>query len=248
LPLHNPQDIDSAAIKTDPPPTWIKPLLAKLVETAPDGPDWLHEIKLHGYRMHARLDAGRVEVLTRRGNDWTGKYPAIVKSIAGLPARNAYLDGELCGVLPDGRTAFNLIQNASDTDEGSLVFFLFDLLHLEGESLTALPLIERKTRLASLPRVRPTRCDTTITRSGMAWSSIEWPANTVWRALSQTASMVGMSPTGERGSRPNVSTERNLWSLGGVIPRAADIASVIAAGLLHTRRQAQLRRPRRHVY
>ena len=97
------------------PPAWIKPQLAKLVEKAPDGPDWLHEIKLDGYRMHARLDGGRVQILTRRGNDWTDKYPAIAEAIAGLPAQNAYLDGELCGVLPDGRTAFNLIQNATDT-------------------------------------------------------------------------------------------------------------------------------------
>src|SRR5438477_6125397 len=103
-------------------PAWIKPQLATLVKKAPDGPDWLHEIKLDGYRMHARLDAGRVQILTRRGNDWTYKYPAIVEAIAGLPAQNAYLDGELCGVLPDGRTAFNLIQNASDTGEGSLIF------------------------------------------------------------------------------------------------------------------------------
>ena len=82
------------------PPTWVKPQLAKLVETAPDGPDWLHEMKLDGYRMHARLDAGRVQILTRRGNDWTDKYPAIAKDIALLPAQNANLDGELCGVLP----------------------------------------------------------------------------------------------------------------------------------------------------
>ena len=59
--------------------------------------------------MHARLNAGRVQILTRRRNDWTEKYPVIAKAIAGLPAQNAYLDGELCGVLPDGRTAFNLI-------------------------------------------------------------------------------------------------------------------------------------------
>jgi ATP-dependent DNA ligase len=130
-------------------PAWIKPQLAKLVEKAPDGPDWLHEIKFDGYRMHARLDAGRAQILTRRGNDWTEKYPAIAKAIAGLSACYAYLDGELCGVLPDGRTAFNLIQNATDTGEGSLVFFLFDLLHLDGENLIALPLVERKTRLAS---------------------------------------------------------------------------------------------------
>ena len=94
------------------PPLWIKPQLAKLVEKAPDGPEWAHEIKFDGYRMHARLDTARVQILTRRGNDWTEKYPAIAESIAGLPAQNAYLDGELCGVLPDGRTAFNLIQNA----------------------------------------------------------------------------------------------------------------------------------------
>src|SRR5947209_4716934 len=138
-----------------PPPTWIKPQLAKLVENAPEGPDWLHEIKLDGYRTHARLDGGRVQILTRRGNDWTGKYPAIVQAIAGLPARNAYLDGELCGVLTDGRTAFNLIQNATDTGQGSLVLFLFDLLHLDGENLTALPLVDRKTRLASLLHSAP---------------------------------------------------------------------------------------------
>ena len=99
--------------------------------------------------MHARFDdTGRVQILTRRGNDWTGKYPVIAKAIAGLPAKNAYLDGELCALLPDGRTAFNLIQNATDTGQGSLVFFLFDLLHLDGENL--LPLMDRKTRLASL--------------------------------------------------------------------------------------------------
>jgi bifunctional non-homologous end joining protein LigD len=137
------------------PPAWIKPQLAKLVEKAPDGSDWLHEIKLDGYRMHARLDTGRVQILTRRANDWTEKYPAIATAIGGLPAQNAYLDGELCGMLPDGRTAFNLIQNATDTGEGSLVFFLFDLLFLDGENLTHLPLVERKNRLASFLKGAP---------------------------------------------------------------------------------------------
>src|SRR6266581_8258671 len=77
-------------------PIWVKPQLAALVKEAPDGPGWLHEIKFDGYRMHARLDAGRLQILTRRGNDWTPKDPAIAKVIAGLPAKNAYLDGELC--------------------------------------------------------------------------------------------------------------------------------------------------------
>ena len=91
---------------------FIEPCLPCFAREPPRGLDWLHEIKFDGYRMHARLDAGRVQILTRRGNDWTAKYPTIAKSIAGLLAQNAYLDGELCGVLPDGRTAFNLIQNA----------------------------------------------------------------------------------------------------------------------------------------
>jgi len=55
------------------PPARIKPQLAALVKDAPDGPDWLHELKLDGYRIHARLDAGRVNILTRRGNDWTDR-------------------------------------------------------------------------------------------------------------------------------------------------------------------------------
>ena len=78
------------------PPAWVKPQLAALVKKAPDGPDWLHEIKLDGYRMHARLDAGRVKIITRRGNDWTQKYPTVANAIVGLPVQDAYLDGELC--------------------------------------------------------------------------------------------------------------------------------------------------------
>jgi DNA ligase D-like protein (predicted ligase) len=100
--------------------------------------------------MAARLDNGDVRLLTRTGLDWTSKYPIVVEALAELPASTAYLDGELCGVLPDGRTAFNLIQNAADTRDGSLVFFLFDLLFLDGEDLQALPVIERKDRLKAL--------------------------------------------------------------------------------------------------
>jgi bifunctional non-homologous end joining protein LigD len=135
---------------TSRPPAWIKPELAALVKTAPEGTDWLHEMKLDGYRMHARLDEGRVQILTRRGNNWTQKYPSVAKDIATLRARNAYLDGQLCGVGPDGRTAFNLIQNSMEHGDASLVFFLFDLLFLDGKDLTGLPLIERKARLKKL--------------------------------------------------------------------------------------------------
>jgi bifunctional non-homologous end joining protein LigD len=106
-------------------PAWVKPQLTKLVGEPPDGAEWLHEIKFDGYRMHARLDRGAVRLLTRTGLDWTRKYPAIAAAITPLPARQAYLDGELCGIRPDGTTSFSLIQNASDTGNGdALVFFL----------------------------------------------------------------------------------------------------------------------------
>src|SRR5882762_7378935 len=129
-------------------PDWIRPQLTELVTEPPAGPDWLHEIKFDGYRMHARLDRGAVRLLTRTGLDWTHKYPAIAAAVSLLGARQVYLDGELCGVRPDGTTSFSLIQNASDTGNGdALVFFLFDLLHLDGETIGSRPLTERKERL-----------------------------------------------------------------------------------------------------
>ena len=132
-------------------PDWVKPQLTRLVDQPPQGSDWLHEIKFDGYRMHARLNRATVRLLTRTGLDWTPKYPAIAAAIASLPAREAYLDGELCGVRPDGTTSFSLIQNASDSgNSDALVFFLFDLLHLDGEAIHELPLRDRKERLRDL--------------------------------------------------------------------------------------------------
>src|ERR1700757_225025 len=132
-------------------PNWILPQLTQLLDAAPEGDQWLYEIKFDGYRMHARLDRGAVRLLTRTGLDWTHKYPAIVSAISSLPAAQAYLDGELRGVRPDGTTSFSLIQNASDTGNGdALVFFLFDLLHLDGEAIAPMPLVERKERLRGL--------------------------------------------------------------------------------------------------
>jgi ATP-dependent DNA ligase len=100
-------------------PQWIRPQLTELVDAAPDGPEWLHEIKFDGYRMHARLDHGAVRLLTRTGLDWTNKYSAIAAAVVSLGAREAYLDGELCGIGPEGTTSFSMIQNVSDTGNTS---------------------------------------------------------------------------------------------------------------------------------
>ena len=73
-------------------PQWIRPQLTGLIDAAPDGPAWLHEIKFDGYRMHARLDRGAVRMLSRTGLNWTHKYPTIAAAVSSLGAREAYLD------------------------------------------------------------------------------------------------------------------------------------------------------------
>jgi bifunctional non-homologous end joining protein LigD len=76
-----------ARTKTAALPEWVTPQLSQLVEAAPDGDQWLYEIKFDGYRMHVRLDHGAVKLLTRTGLDWTHKYPAIADAVAALNAR-----------------------------------------------------------------------------------------------------------------------------------------------------------------
>ncbi len=132
-----------------PPPDWIEPELCKLVKKIPDGEGWAHEIKFDGFRMHARVVAGAVVLLTRNGLDWTGKYPEIAAAIAALNCDQAYLDGELCAVLPDGSTSFSALQSHAEKP-ALLAYFAFDLLHLDGEDLSGSPLLERKARLETL--------------------------------------------------------------------------------------------------
>ena len=105
--------------------------LATLVKTAPDGDDWLHEIKFDGYRIAARLDHGKVKLLSRRGNDWSSTFPEVRDAVARLPVRQALLDGEVAAVLPDGRTSFQALQRAGEMRERPvLTYFVFDLLPL----------------------------------------------------------------------------------------------------------------------
>jgi len=91
-------------------PERIRPQLTHLVQEAPE---WLHEIKFDGYRMHTRLDRGPVRLLTRTGLDWTHKYPAVADAVSSIGARQPYFDGELCGVRHDRVTSFSMIQAAS---------------------------------------------------------------------------------------------------------------------------------------
>ncbi len=140
-----------AGAKRAPLPAFIKPCLATLAETAPDSDSWIHEIKFDGYRIQARLDRGKVKLLTRRGLDWTKKFPPIAEAIGKLPAKTALIDGELVVEGADGISSFSLLQeDLKHGRQDRMMFYVFDLMHLDGADLKPLPLAARKDALARL--------------------------------------------------------------------------------------------------
>jgi ATP-dependent DNA ligase len=100
-------DSSRRSIPNSPLPIFVPPQLSQPVDKPPSGPQWVHEMKLVGYRMAARIDNGRVQLLTRTGLDWTNKYPSAIAALAKLNVKTAYVDGELCGLdeagLPSSR-------------------------------------------------------------------------------------------------------------------------------------------------
>jgi bifunctional non-homologous end joining protein LigD len=136
-------------------PDFVPPSLATLSDVPPSGANWIHEIKLDGYRIEARLDHGKVKLFTRNRQDWTHRFKTIADAVAKLPAETALLDGELVAQNEKGFSSFSLLQ--TDLKEGNsehLVYWVFDLLHLDGRDLTEEPLVERKAALERLLRSR----------------------------------------------------------------------------------------------
>ena len=142
-----------------PQPAAMTPQLATLVDEPPAGEAWLHELKLDGYRILARIEAGQVTLLSRHGRDWTGKFAAVAEALQALPVKQAILDGEIVVLRPDGTSDFQALQELLQAGEsGSLVYYLFDLPHCNGYDLTMTPLLERKNLLQSLlARLSPPR-------------------------------------------------------------------------------------------
>ena len=128
-----------------------KPMLATSVDSAPRGDDWLHEIKFDGYRTLCRIDEGEVKLFTRNGHDWTYRYPFIADAFDGLGCQSAIIDGEVCVLDREGRTSFSALQDAlGDGRSEQLLFYAFDLLHLDGYDLKNVPLLKRKEALDGL--------------------------------------------------------------------------------------------------
>lgn len=135
---------------------WITPQLATLVDQAPEGDDWVHELKYDGYRMLCWIRDGKAKLLTRKGNDWTSKLKRIVAAAEALPVKQAWVDGEVVAVMPDGAINFQVLQNAFDVkSDTNLIYYVFDLLYLNGYDLRRVPLLDRKRLLASLVNDQP---------------------------------------------------------------------------------------------
>jgi bifunctional non-homologous end joining protein LigD len=130
-------------------PAWVSPQLATLVSTPPVGDDWVHEIKLDGYRMLLRIERGRGQLLTRNRLDWTDRFPAVAEAAGGLPVKEALLDGEVVVFDAAGASSFQGLQQAAESGS-SLAYVAFDLLFLEGRDLRGEPLLVRKKALARL--------------------------------------------------------------------------------------------------
>jgi bifunctional non-homologous end joining protein LigD len=132
------------------------PQLATLRKEAPSGPGWLHEIKHDGYRLLCRVDTGKVSLTTRGQFNWAGRLPEIAAAIRALRVKSAWLDGELVALRPDGVSDFGSLQTAFRRKQtGQLVYYAFDLLHLDGRDLRPAPLVERKVILHRLLKGRP---------------------------------------------------------------------------------------------
>jgi bifunctional non-homologous end joining protein LigD len=133
---------------------FVAPCLATLAAQAPEGKEWLHEVKFDGYRIQARIEKGKVKLFTRTGLDWSGRFgAAIPQALLDLECESALVDGEIVVLTDNGVSSFSALQAAlSEKRTANMVYFVFDLLAVDDEDLRREPLLARKERLESLLR------------------------------------------------------------------------------------------------
>jgi bifunctional non-homologous end joining protein LigD len=130
-------------------PQFIAPQLCKPVSRPPVGAEWVHEIKLDGYRMQLHVADGQAVMRTRKGLDWTSRFAAVAEAAKGLA--DCIIDGEVVALDHNGAPDFAALQAAlSEGDSEALTYFVFDLLYADGEDLRSMPLTSRKERLQQI--------------------------------------------------------------------------------------------------
>ncbi|MEM7058511.1 MAG: DNA ligase D [Pseudomonadota bacterium] len=151
LPQGKPAKAPALPGKPGPLPKKLKPQLPTSAEVAPEGDAWVHEIKYDGYRTIVRIEDGQVRMFTRQGLDWTERYQALVPHFQDLDCSAAMIDGEVVAQDARGATSLDLLQETlSAGHDHELVFYAFDLIHLDGQDLSSEPLLTRKALLRRL--------------------------------------------------------------------------------------------------
>ena len=131
-----------------PLPLTLEPQLATLANTVPSAGQWVYEVKFDGYRMMARIERGKAQLLTRGGHDWTSKMPAIAEEVEALGIKSGWLDGEVVAMNDAGIPDFNALQKSFDRRSTSaLSYFIFDAPFLDGYDLRQLAFLSRKSAL-----------------------------------------------------------------------------------------------------
>jgi len=143
--------LEGSGAKQAPVPRAPTVELATLAKAPPEGDDWLHEIKFDGYRMLATIERGVPRLISRNGKDWTSKFPSLMDSLAELPVTNTILDGEIVVMRGDGTTSYQALQNALHSRQKKpFLYFLFDVLHLDGHDMRPSPIETRKELLRAI--------------------------------------------------------------------------------------------------
>lgn len=132
------------------PPAFRPVQLATLVDAVPTGDRWIHETKHDGYRILVSVGGGEARAYTRSGLDWSDRFPSILLEASKLKLRSALIDGEAVVLDTEGRSSFQALQGALKGAPATIGYFAFDLLELDGQDLTELPLLDRKAKLKAI--------------------------------------------------------------------------------------------------
>ena len=143
------------------PLAFIPPCIPTWARHAPVGRDWVHEIKHDGYRLMVRRQGARVRLFTRRGFDWSHRFPLIVEAAGALRVRSISIDGEAVVCGDDGVSDFDRLH--SQGWDSAVFLFAFDVLEIDGDDLRQEPLERRKARLQKISPGRPPASSSTST-------------------------------------------------------------------------------------
>ncbi len=220
-------------------PDFIPPQLALETTSTPNTDDWIHELKLDGYRIQARKSTPRgksspnVQLLTRKGIDWTHRMPSIAQAVSRLPADDLTLDGEVVVLSTDGNSSFALLQASfQNAETHPLTYFVFDLLHIDGHNPRDLSLRERKQLLATLlppttPTTRPSASPKTFPATARPSSAKPAPCTPKVSSPSAPTHPIA-APVPATGSSPNASMSRSSSSPALLSPAKAPTASALS--------------------